>query len=421
MGDRADLLRVDATGTVHPIGRDASQELRVRAGDWRLHRSPRDAMIIRRAAPENAAVLKLAGEIRTPGALYDIVSMAAQTGWTGELVVYGEETLRSIFIESGAVVGATTTVPEERLGETLYRFGVVTREQLDTVIKVSAESGKRLGETAIELEFVTAEELYPMMARQVEEVFFRALQVSAGVFYFFDRFDERQLVRRHNLNAGGLLMEAARRMDEMRFFREKVPNDTYIPVPSSAKRGQPVPEECRDVYAECDGKRSVAEIGRRIGQLEFEVTRAVFQLIGAGFLFVVAPRPTGAQAIVDAFNPALAEIHRCCDAVARGGELRDGLARFATGTGVYDPLFQGAGPQPDGTLNPARVERNFAVLAGDEPDSWLASQLYEYVGFALFQAGSLLPRADETQLNARVAEILKPLRQLESTPPSRRA
>lgn len=421
MGERADLLRVDATGTIHPLGRDASQELRVRTGDWRLARSARDAMILRRASNPNGAVLKLAGEIKTPGALYDIVSMAAQTGWTGELVVYGEESQRAIFIEQGAIVGANTNVPEERLGETLYRFGVVTREQLETVVKVSAESGKRLGETAIELEFVTPEELYPMMARQVEEVFYRALQVSDGVFYFFDRFDEKQLVRRHNLNAGGLLMEAARRMDEMRFFREKVPNDTYIPVPAPAKKGQPVPEECREVYGECDGKRSIAEIGRRIGQLEFEVTRAVFQLIGAGFLFVVAPRPSGPAAIVDAFNPALAEIHRVVDGAGKGGELRDGLSRFATGAGIYDALFQGAGPQPDGTLKPDRVERNFAVLAGDEPDSWLASQLYEYVGFALFQAGSLLPRADETTLNARVAEILKPLRQLESTtPPSRR-
>src|SRR5262249_16619304 len=155
-----------------------------------------------------------------------------------------------IFIEGGTVVGATTNVVEERLGETLYRFGVVTREQLETIVKASAESGKRLGETAIELEFVTPEELYPMMARQVEEVFFRALQVSDGVFYFFDRFDEKQLVRRHNLNAGGLLMEAARRMDEMRFFREKVPNDTYIPVPAPSKKGQAVPEECREVYGE---------------------------------------------------------------------------------------------------------------------------------------------------------------------------
>jgi hypothetical protein len=418
MGERADLLRIDATGTMHPVGRTAGQELRARSGEWRVLRSPKDVVVLRRADAADAPQLKLAGEIRTPGALCDVVALASQSGWSGELVVYGEESARSIYFDTGSVVGAITNVPEERLGETLYRFGVVTREQLEQAIKAAATSGKRLGETAIDLEFVTAEELFPMMARQVEEVFYRSLQVSEGIFFFFDRFDEKNLVRRHAMNASGLLMEGARRMDELRFFREKVPNDTYIPVTTPVQKRPP--DELLEIYQQCDGKRSVAEIGRRIGQLEFEVTRAVFQLINGGFLVVIAPRPQGPEAIVDAFNPALAEIHRRCDAAGKPGELRDGLGRFATGAGIYDPLFQGAGPQPDGTLKPERVARNLAVLAGDEPDAWLVQQLYEYVGFALFQAGSLLSRDAETSLNATVAEILKPLRQSEGGSPASR-
>lgn len=417
MGDRADLLRVDGTGTVHPVGRTASQELRQRSGEWRILPGTRDAMLLRR--PDDERFLKLAGELRTPGSLCDIVSLLQQSGWTGELVVLEEARARTIYFDTGNVVGAATNVTGERLGETLYRFGVVTREQLEEAIKASATSGKRLGETAIDLDFVTAEELYPMMARQVEEVFYAALQVSDGIFFFFDRFDEKNLVRRHNLNAGALLMEGARRMDELRFFREKVPNDTYVPVPVPGVKRVP-PPDVGDVLVQCDGKRNIAEIGRRIGQLEFEVTRAVFQLVSGGFVVVQAPRPEGAEAIVETFNPALALVHKRCDAAKKGQELRDGLARFATGGGIFDPLFQGAGPLADGTLKPERVARNLGALAGDEPDAWLVQQLYEYVGFALFQAGSLLSREDETSLNATVAEILKPLRQQEAPPPTSR-
>jgi hypothetical protein len=416
MGDRADLLRIDGTGTVHPVGRTASQELRQRSGEWRLSPSPREAMLMRRSAPDDVRVLKLAGEIRTPGGICDVIALLQQSGWTGELAVYGDETLRSIYFDGGNVIGATTNVIEERLGETLYRFGVVTREQLEQAIKEASTSGKRLGEAAIDLDFVTPEELYPMMTRQVEEVFYRALQVSDGFFYFFDRFDEKNLVRRHNLNAGALLMEGARRMDELHFFREKVPNDTYIPTPVPNNKRVP-PDDLLEVFGQCDGKRSIAEIGRRIGQLEFEVTRAVFQLMSGGFLGIAAPHPEGAEAIVEAFNPAFVEIHRRCDAAKKGSELRDALARFATGAGIFDPLFQGAGPLPDGTLKPERIGRNVAALAGGEPDVWLVQQLYEYIGFALFQAGSLLPRESETALNAAVAEILKPLRQGETAPP----
>jgi hypothetical protein len=192
-------------------------------------------------------------------------------------------------------------------------------------------------------------------------------------------------------------------------------------MPQPTATTKKVPEPLMEVYEQCDGKRSIAEIGRRIGQLEFEVTRIVFQLVNGGFLVVLAPRPEGPEAIVRAFNPAFAEIHKKCDAAGKGAEFRDGLSRFATGGGIFDPLFQSAGPAQDGTLRPDRVARNVAVLAGDDPDAWLIQQLFEYTGFALFHAGSLLPRDVEMQLNATVAEMLKPLRQMEQAPPSRKS
>ena len=92
--DRDDLLRIDGTGTVHPLGRVASQQLRPRAGEWRLIASPRDLIIARSMIGGNA-ILKLAGEIKTPGALSDIVALAAQSQWVGELIVLAEAGTRS--------------------------------------------------------------------------------------------------------------------------------------------------------------------------------------------------------------------------------------------------------------------------------------------------------------------------------------
>src|SRR4051812_38052617 len=133
MSDRDDLLRVDGTGAVHPVGRAASQQLRPRQGEWRLIPSPRE-LIVARSMSAGDAVLRLAGEIRTPGALCDIVSLAAQSTWGGELVLLAEQGQRSFYFDGGMIIGASTSVPEERLGETLYRFGVITREQLEQII-----------------------------------------------------------------------------------------------------------------------------------------------------------------------------------------------------------------------------------------------------------------------------------------------
>lgn len=417
MSDRDDLLRVDGTGTVHPVGRAASQLLRPRVGEWRLIPSPRE-LIIARSMSGGDAVLKLAGEIRSPGALSDIISLAAQSQWTGELIILAEAGTRSFYFDRGTVIHASTTVPDERLGETLYRFGVITREQLDNIIAVSTDTKKRLGETAIDLGIVPADTLYAMMATQVEEVFYAAVHVSEGSFYFFDRFDERNIIRRHNLNAAGLLIEAARRMDEMRFFREKIPNDGYIPV---VVPGKAPPDDLAAMFSNVDGTRSIAEIARVMGRGEFDVTRDAFQLVSSGCVVVVAPRPRGPEAIIETFNPALVAIHEQCDQAGRGGELRDGLSRFATGGGIYDPLFMGAGPLADGTLKPNRIASNIAALAGEDPDAWLVGLMNDYVGFALFQAESLLPREQQASLMTQVMDLLKPVRPLLEPPFSRGA
>ncbi len=417
--DRRSDLRVDSTGTVHPVGLQASQALRARVGEWTLVPSPPEVVFAIRAG-ESGRTVRLAGEVRTPGALCDVVSLIAQAGWGGELVVLQTDTSRSILFESGQVVSATTTAAAERLGEILWRFGAVTREQLEEIVSTAERNGKRVGETAMELEFVGPDELYRMMARQVEEVFYGAVHVSQAMFYLFDRFDEARVGRRYHLSTGQLLMEAARRMDELRFFREKVPSDAWIPVPLAATPRKPS-AELAELFAQCDGRRSVAEIGRRIGQLEFEVTRGVFQLAAAGLVIVTAPRPEGTPAIVEAYNRAIVEIHRACDEAGSGRELRSGLEQFAMSTGVYVPLFSGAGPAEDGSLRAERIAQNVAAIADAShfsSDAWLTQQLVEHAGFALFHAGSLLTRDAEATLNARVAEILRPLRQSSEAPPS---
>ena len=211
-------------------------------------------------------------------------------------------------------------------------------------------------------------------------------------------------------------------MDELRFFRAKIPDDGWVPALLAPASGRKPPPELVEVLAQCDGRRSIAEIGRRIGQLEFEVTRSIFQLATAGFVNVVPPRPEGPAAIAQAINTVLGEIHRACDAAGVGKALRTGIEQFAVGSGVFMPLLNGAGPLEEGTLRPERIARNVAALAGEEdPDGWLAEQLFEYVGFALFHAGSLLPRDVQRALDARVAELLRPLRRGPdgNNPPSR--
>ncbi|WP_437291572.1 DUF4388 domain-containing protein [Sorangium sp. So ce406] len=423
------LVRVDATGTVHPVDLDASKRLRARQGVFQLLPSPDHLVVMRHVgneaprdeAPRDAgagAALRLAGQISGPGALCDVVSLIGQAGWRGELVVIDGAASRSLFFEPGNAVAARSSVEGDRIGEVLYRYGALSREQVDATLAAAAPDA-RFGEVAVKLGFVSRERLYQLLSAQAEEIAYRVLLAGEGMFYFLAGFDEEQLASRQNLPVHALLLEAVRRMDEMRYFRERIPSDQHVParVPD---RGAP-PPELRAVYDAVDGQRSVADVARALGQGEFEATRALFQLAQSGRIAVRAPGPTGAAASIALFNEAIASIHGAVDAAQRGDEVRWQLAAFVAGAGIYDALFRGAGPAADGTFDPVRLVENAALIAGPEPaEATLSQWLYEYVSFAMFVAepclrlspeGVPLSKRGDNQppLSRRVAELVGPL------------
>jgi hypothetical protein len=407
---RDELVRIDDTGAIHPVGKVASQRMRARKGAFRLMPAPGHVVFIRYVGEDgerdedDGAIVKLAGEVTAPGALCDIVALVGQAGWKGELAVLSGETSRSIFFEAGNILGAQTNAVPERIGNLLYRLGVLSAEEVEAVEGALSE-GRRFGEIAVALGLLTREKLFEVMAKQTQEIAFATLLVQDGMFYFLDRYDPARLAMRHHVSVNSLLMEGVQRMDESKYFRERIPSDSHVPVPI-AGRSDPA-EELRRVWQACDGHRSVLEVGRACGLGDFETTRALFQLVQAGFLHISPPMPEGPQALVSIFNEAIAMIFHAADGAGKGRLLREHLGQFASSIGIYDALFAGAGPADDGRLDEARIVQNVKVLGGSDADTLLAQWLYEYAAFALFDASSQLPKQEEQKLSTAVSELIK--------------
>src|SRR5271155_4626742 len=142
--ERLELVRVDATGTAHPVGKTASQRMRARQGAFRLMPAPAHLIVMRyvgedgRRDPEDGPVFRLAGEVTHAGALCDIVA-------------------------------TQSTVETERLGEVLYRYGALTKDQIAATV-AAATADVRFGEAAVKLGFIPREKLYQLMSRQSEEI-----------------------------------------------------------------------------------------------------------------------------------------------------------------------------------------------------------------------------------------------------------
>ncbi len=411
---RAELVRIATTGEAHAIGRIASQRLREREGTFRILPAPRHVVFMRFTGEDgrrddcDGAIVRLAGEITHPGALCDILAMLAQTGWRGELFVLQGELQRSLFFDQGNVLGVATTADTEHLGAVMYRFGAITKaDYLATLERV--EKGERFGDVAVELGYTSREQIYAHIRRQVEEVTFAALAISDGMFYFLDGFDGSRLASGHAVSANALLMDAVTRIDEMKYFRAKIPSKDHVPM---RLEGRDAPtDDAFECYQSIDGKRSIEEIGRVTGKGEFVVTKQIYALVQSKHVVVRPPRLGGPAALVETANEGLRLVCAAASAVGHWAEVTESLSSFVQGAGVYEILFVGAGPNEQGELAAGRVaENSLVVAAGADPEELVKQLLHDYLSFAAFSAGSLLGAAAEEPLKREVAPILALLR-----------
>lgn len=418
-----DLVRIDAEGRVEALGPVASLRLQAREGLFRVLPAPAHLLTMRGAGEGGeASACRLSGDLSAPGNIVDILGLVAQTGWRGELIVFDHAGTRSIYVEQGSVIGAASTVPSERLGQVMYRYGVLTEEQVDACVGAAATT-LRIGEAAVKHGFLQREKLFEMMGRQIEEIVFGALLVERGVFYFLDSFDEAALACRQLLALSSLVRDGMRRMHEMRYFKARIASPLHVPVAIAAP---PPPElDAGGVFRAIDGRRSVTELCRLLGQSEFVVTRAIFQLVHHGYVAVKPPRVEPLDAVAMC-NEAIALILRELDAMDQGDQVRAELAAFAQ-RGVFPKLFSGITPADDGAFDAHRVVENFGRLEGPPlATERLTTWLCEYADYALFLSRPHVRRAQQARpdrvdpaeqgatLSQRVAAVLEPIERLGS-------
>ncbi len=424
---RDDLVRIDVTGVVHPVGETARVRLQGRVGTFHVLPAPPHMVVLRQAEGEGVETRTclLSGEIRDAGALCDVASFLGATPHKGELVVLDAGASRSVFIDGGYVVGARSSVATERLGEVLCAHGVLDEAKLAASQELAAGQHLRLGEAAVQLGFVDRERLFGLMAVQTQEIFHATLLASSGAFYFLESFEESELEARHRLSIATLVREGVRRMHETRFFRARIPSPLY--VPSASAQGAPAEPELAQVFAAIDGERSITDIGRALGLGEFEVTRAVFQLVQGGHAAIGPPRIRPAAA-VEIFNGAIALLLRELDAIDEGDGVRLQLASRVASSAPLTRVLSGAGPSDDGTFDGGRVLQNLATLptpaAGQPPGESLGRWLHEHASYALFLARPHLRRAQERVAGAEarspvsqvVSGMLEPIAPHDASP-----
>ncbi len=220
--------------------------------------------------------------------LPDVLQLLAMGKKTGCLSVTHRNNFGYVYFDRGKISYASIVNRRDRLGDILVKSGLLTLEQLEEAIaQQNRERDKRLGEILVELTFLSREMLHQQIRIQIEEAVYFLFTWTQGTFNFeADVRPEEQdfLVQ---INPESLLLEGARRVDEWGLIEKKIPAfDLIFDVDRVKLRDSNVeltPEQTTMVEL-IDGRRDVAALVEESGLGEFDVGKALYGLLTAGFL-----------------------------------------------------------------------------------------------------------------------------------------
>jgi hypothetical protein len=219
---------------------------------------------------------------------------------TGLLRVTSElrQAAGTVSFDRGGVVAATLGRDPQPLGARLVRLGKISAAQLQQAL-AAQESGdsRRLGDILVATGALTRRELDRQLKAQIEEAIFELLGWAEGYFRFEDGAPSDAIVEAPvRIPTEGLLMEAARQMDEWSRIEDKVPHLRVIPrlPPSDTAtdgRLELAPLDW-EVLAAIDGQRDLHALAAALGRSEFDIARTAYALSSAGVIVLDSTAPT---------------------------------------------------------------------------------------------------------------------------------
>jgi tetratricopeptide (TPR) repeat protein len=321
--------------------------------------------------------------------LADVLQLLALGQKTGCLSVAREGSFGTVHFVAGRIVHAELVNRRDRLGDRLVRLGAITPDDLARVTAASApQDDRELAHALLAQGLLDRDVLVGEYRTQLEEAVYHLFSWSLGSFTFEPAADDSPDAALVSVSADSLLLEGARRVDEWTQIAKKVPSlDLVFELdgPRLAQREVPLSATQERILLFLDGTQDVNTVIERSGLGEFEVGKAVFGLLTAGYAQRVGRsaarrQPPPESRVAEHRNLGIAfyrtgMLDEAQREFRRVLELReaDGVSRFHLGlvqlrrrdwAGAYDTLLR-ASHEPDA---PAAVLHNLAFVCEQRGD-----------------------------------------------------
>lgn len=220
--------------------------------------------------------------------LADVIQLLALGRKTGGLSVMDRHNFGSIFFDQGKICHASIVNRRDRLGDILVKTGLITQQQLDQAIEHQENDRKaRLGEILVKNGWVSRGTLEHHMRVQIEEAVLFLFTWTEGSFTFDSDVSPDPEDFLVDIDPESLLLEGARRVDEWSVIAKKIPSLEVVPVLDGdrlAGSSAELTDTQQKVLPLINGTRDVAQIVEDSGLVEFDVGKAIYGLMSAGFV-----------------------------------------------------------------------------------------------------------------------------------------
>ncbi len=215
----------------------------------------------------------------------------------------GQEPGRTVFLESGDIVFATSTHPLDRLTYLLVERGKLTQAQLDYAM-ANLNPGMSIGKNLIEMGFITQRDLLDVARAQVERVVLASV-ATADLAPVFDAKDLDATTVRLPFDTPAMLMAAVLNLKDRELVLEELgPLNQVVLLEGRRHQELALPIDLAKLPSLLDGSRTLMELSRETGIEPFRLGAFILFFREMGWARLHELPPLDRKALEMALAPA---------------------------------------------------------------------------------------------------------------------
>lgn len=170
---------------------------------------------------------------------------------------------RKVYLSEGKIIFATSTNPDERLGEFLLYKGVITKAQYDESVERLKRGEGRQGKILVDMKAITPKELFIYVQEQISEIVYNLFNLNEGkVCFEIGKFKEEEIIKL-SIPIKKAIFEGIKKIKDPKRCLQRLGSKTAIYEPVFELKdviGLSLTQEETKLLQMVDGKKSLYEI-----------------------------------------------------------------------------------------------------------------------------------------------------------------